>query len=78
MQPGKKPLPITVWTDLGNKQPPFVKVTEGGIFGSGNSLINWNLSVRNDFSHSACIVVGIIHGKRTVMHIGQYLQVAFR
>ena len=25
-------LPITLWTDLGNKQPPFVEMTEGGIF----------------------------------------------
>ena len=25
-------LPITLWTDLGNKQPPFVEMTKGGIF----------------------------------------------
>ena len=29
---GHKFLPITLWTDLGNKQPPFVEMTEGGIF----------------------------------------------
>ena len=33
-------LPFTFLTDLGNKQPPFVEVTEGGIFMS----IKWNLS----------------------------------
>ena len=26
------PLPITRWAGLDNKQPPFVEVTEGGIF----------------------------------------------
>lgn len=33
-------LPITLWTDLGNKEPPFVEETEGGMFMS----INWNLT----------------------------------
>ena len=38
-------LPITLWTDLDNKQPPFVEVTEGGIFMGHNCSINWGLSV---------------------------------
>ena len=37
-------LPITLWTDLDNKQPPFVEVTEGGIFMGHNCSINWNLA----------------------------------
>lgn len=38
----KNNLPFTFWTDLDNKQPPFVEVTEGGIFMGHNRLINWN------------------------------------
>ena len=33
-------LPFTFWTDLRYKEPPFVEVTEGGVFMS----INWNLT----------------------------------
>ena len=29
---GVKKLPFPFWTDLGYKEPPFVEVTEGGIF----------------------------------------------
>ena len=36
-------LPFTFWTDLRYKEPPFVKVTEGGMLVGHNSSINWNL-----------------------------------
>jgi len=35
-------LPFTFWTDLANKQPPFVEMTEGSMLTDHNYSINWN------------------------------------
>lgn len=63
---------------LDKKRPPFGEVMKGGVFDGGNTRINECLSVLNDFSYGACIVVGMIDGKCAVIHAGQYLQGAFR
>lgn len=38
----EKKLPITFWTDLGYKELPSVKTSEGSMFTDHNCLINWN------------------------------------
>lgn len=38
-------LPFTFWTDLGYKELPSVKITEGSILTEHNRSINWNLPV---------------------------------
>ena len=38
-------LPITFWTDLGYKELPSAKMTEGSIFTEHNRSINWNLTL---------------------------------
>ena len=35
---------FTFWTDLRYKEPPFVEVTEGGMFMGNNCSINWDLN----------------------------------
>ena len=57
------PLPITLWTDLDNKQPPFVEVTEGGIFMGYNGSINWNLLAAihfNCFTDECCSTISVL------------------
>ena len=43
-QAGSKNLPFTFWTDLGYKELPSVKITEGSILTEHNRSINWNLA----------------------------------
>jgi len=38
-------LPFTFWTDLGNKQPSFVKMTEEGMLTDHNCSINWKVLI---------------------------------